>query len=128
MCTCACTDVDSPVAPSSSSAVHAAAAPSYPHYTSHGHHYPSHAPSFRSDLTADVPAWAPATTWHEPGYSTHAYGHGHSHAYVQSRTPSPPLYVRESSPPLHATSRVFVTQSGQEIEFLDTAKNVPWRH
>jgi hypothetical protein len=92
--------------------------------------YPSHFPSdYRNDWNH-----AMSSEWIDDGAS---YGYAApmsssptsslpfypSHTIAPPREPSPPLY----KPPKLSSSPVFITRSGQEIEFLETAMNVPWR-
>lgn len=101
-------------------------------------------------LSADVPEWVPAGwkgSWPSsapaaPSFSSHGYGAGadmyeyaddvfeghsvpghHHQAHYPLMGSAPTAPPREVSRP-----RVFVTAGGQEIEFLDTAVNVPRRH
>ncbi len=62
-------------------------------------------------------------------YSMPPPRHPHSYEYAMYDSYRRAEYAppRVPSPPLPAGPAVFVTQSGQEIEFLATAMNIPGR-
>ena len=107
---------------------------SYSAPAAHTHYSEGH--SWGRSMSATSPSWAPSYESDPSSYSlppSHMSGASHypyhsSSSFVPPREPSPPMYMRHSSSSSSMSStKSYVTSSGQEIEFLDTAVNIPWR-
>lgn len=96
--------------------------------------YAAHSHCSRA-LSADVPEWVPSawragSHFEEASHNLYEYSghrtpgdHAHYAPYFSGGgAGAPPPEVAAAGP------RVFVTRGGREIEFLDTAVNVPRRH